>query len=63
MERACEVELMARTMNTPVVPISDYVIGKAADRMKKVRASPDYGVLAWDALVRMVDAKGFDYRR
>ncbi len=63
MERACEVELMARTMNTPIVPISDYVIGKAAERMKKIRATSDYGLLAWEALVRTVDAKGFDYRR
>jgi hypothetical protein len=54
---------MARQMNTPVVPISDYVIGKAAERMKKLRASPEYGLLAWEALVRTVDAKGFDYRR
>jgi ribulose-5-phosphate 4-epimerase/fuculose-1-phosphate aldolase len=62
MERACEVELMARQMNTPVVPISDYVIGKAAERMKKLRASPEYGLLAWEALVRTMDAKGFNYR-
>jgi hypothetical protein len=57
------VELMARTMNAPLVPISDYVIGKAAERMKKIRSTPEYGELAWDALVRTVDAKGFDYRR
>jgi ribulose-5-phosphate 4-epimerase/fuculose-1-phosphate aldolase len=62
MERACEVELMARCMNAPIVPISDRIIAKAAERMKKERATPDYDKLAWDALVRTVDRKGFDYR-
>jgi len=28
MERACELELMARTMNSPIVTIDDYVIAK-----------------------------------
>jgi len=59
----CEVELMARTMNAAVVPIPEHVIGKAAERMHKLRATPEYGKLAWDALVRTIDRKGFDYRR
>ena len=63
LERACEVELMARTMNAPVVPISDFVIGKAAERMKEIRNTPEYGLLAWNALVRTIDRKGFDYRQ
>jgi hypothetical protein len=63
MERACEVELMARTMNAPIVPISDHVIGKAAERMRKIRSAPDYGKLSWDALIRTIDRKGADYRR
>jgi len=35
----------------------------AMERMRKLRATPEYGKLAWDALVRAVDRKGFDYRR
>jgi hypothetical protein len=46
-----------------VAPISDFVIGKAAERMKKLRADPEYGVLAWEGLVRTVERKGFDFRR
>src|SRR6185437_415314 len=33
LERACELELIARTLDAPPVPIDDYVIGKAAERM------------------------------
>ena len=63
LEKACEQELMARMMNTPVVPISDDVIGKAAERMKKLRPTHEYGLLAWESLVRTIDRKGFDYRQ
>src|SRR5580658_9669535 len=36
LERTCELELMARTMNSPIARIDDHVIGKAAERMKKI---------------------------
>jgi ribulose-5-phosphate 4-epimerase/fuculose-1-phosphate aldolase len=63
LERACELEMMARTMNSPVVKIEDYVIGKAAERMKKIRNNADYGLMEWKALVRTVERKGADFRR
>ena len=63
MERACELELIARTMDAPPVQIDDYVIGKAAERMKKIRGTETYGLMEWLGLVRTVDRKGFDYRR
>jgi ribulose-5-phosphate 4-epimerase/fuculose-1-phosphate aldolase len=63
LERACEVELIARTLDEPPVQISDYVVERAAARMKKLRAMDDYGLKEWQGLVREVDRKGFDYRR
>jgi ribulose-5-phosphate 4-epimerase/fuculose-1-phosphate aldolase len=63
LERTCELEVMARTMNSPIAPIEDYVIGKAADRMKKIRNTETYGLMEWNALVRTVERKGADFRR
>ncbi len=63
LERACELELLSRTMNAPAVAIDDYVIGKAAERMKAVRNKPEYGLMEWEGLVRTVDRRGFDYRQ
>jgi ribulose-5-phosphate 4-epimerase/fuculose-1-phosphate aldolase len=63
MERACELELIARTMDAPPVQIDDDVVRKAAERMKKIRPSGNYGLMEWLGLVRTVDRKGFDYRK
>jgi ribulose-5-phosphate 4-epimerase/fuculose-1-phosphate aldolase len=63
LERACELELIARQMDEPPVVIDDYVIGKAAERMKKRRATNEYGLAEWQGLVRQVERKGFDFRR
>ena len=63
MERACELELIARTMDAPPVQIDDHVIGKAAERMKKIRSTETYGLMEWLGLVRTVDRKGFNYRQ
>ncbi len=63
MERACEVELIARQMNAAPVMIDGYVIGKAKERMQKRRNAPDYGLAEWKGLVRTVERAGADYRR
>ena len=44
LERACEVELMARSLDEPPVMIEDYVVQKAAARMQKLRTTPEYGL-------------------
>jgi len=62
MERACELELTARTLGSPPVQISDFVIGKAAERMRKRRDTPEYGLAEWKGLVRTVDRAGANYR-
>ena len=46
----------------PPVQIDDHVVGKAAERMRKRRNTPEYGLAEWQGLVRTVDRKGADYR-
>ncbi len=63
LERACELELIARTLDAPPVHIDDHVVHKAAERMRTIRNAEDYGLMEWQALVRTVDRRGADYRR
>jgi len=63
LERACELELIARTLDAPPVMIEPAVVAKAAERMRALRNTPEYGLLEWEGLVRTVDRRGFDYRR
>ncbi|WP_146101519.1 class II aldolase/adducin family protein [Rhodopila globiformis] len=63
LERACELELIARQMDEPPVVIDDHVQRKAAERMKKMRSTEGYGLNEWQGLVRAVERKGADFRR
>ncbi len=63
LERACELELIARTLDEKPVVIDEYVQQKAAERMKKMRPTHAYGLGEWKGLVRTVERKGFDWRR
>nr|WP_294528659.1 class II aldolase/adducin family protein [uncultured Rhodopila sp.] len=63
LERACELELLARQMDEPPVVIDLSVQRKAAERMRKLRPAPEYGLSEWKGLVRTVERKGADFRR
>lgn len=63
LERACELEIISRTLGEPPVPIADHVIAGVAAYMKAARAKPDFGLHEWNALLRVIDKKGTDYRR
>jgi ribulose-5-phosphate 4-epimerase/fuculose-1-phosphate aldolase len=63
LERACELELIARQLDEPPVLIEPHIIEKAASRMQKRRKMPDYGVPEWQGMVRQAERKGFDWRR
>jgi len=63
LERACELELIARQMDEPPVEIADDVLRHTADRMQLVRDTDTYGLMEWDGLVRTIDRRGADYRR
>jgi ribulose-5-phosphate 4-epimerase/fuculose-1-phosphate aldolase len=63
LERACELELIARQLDEPPLFIAPYIVEKAAARMQKKRPMPDYGVPEWQGMVRQAERKGFDWRR
>lgn len=63
LERACEVELIARALDAPPVQIAEHIVRKAAERMRQRRGDPEYGLMEWHGLVRAVDRKGAEYRR
>ncbi len=63
LERACELELIARTMDEPPVEIDAAIVARAAERMKSVRDGKSFGLMEWQGLVRTIDRKGADYRR
>lgn len=62
MERASEIEVMARSMGGKPEVIADHVIAAAERRMKKLRASPDYGVAEFEGLQRTLERKGARWR-
>ena len=63
LQRACELEVIARQMGEEPVAISNFVIGKAAERMKKRRATPEYGLNEFRGLARQAERKGFNWKR
>lgn len=62
LERACELELIASSFKEPPVMVDPAVVQKMAVTMKKVRAEPTWGMHDWNALLRVIDGKGRDYR-
>ncbi len=58
LERACELELISRTLGEPPVMIDEAVVNKMGSVMKKARADHRYGLHEWNALVRLVESKG-----
>ena len=62
LERACELELISRTLGEAPTPIAEDVVAGVAAHMKGARAKPDYGLHEWNALLRVIGGKGTDYR-
>jgi ribulose-5-phosphate 4-epimerase/fuculose-1-phosphate aldolase len=62
LERACELEMLSRTLGEPPVFIAPEVVAGFVKRMQKERAKPDFGVYDWRALLRLIDKKGVPYR-
>ncbi len=63
MERACEVEIIARGLDEEPAPIEDDVVQSYAARAKAQRASPEFGMTDWKAALRLIEGKGFDWRQ
>ena len=62
LERACELELLARQMDAPPVPIEDAVVERWAERMRAIRDGAGYGVMEWQGLLRTVERAGADWK-
>ena len=63
MERACELEIMARQMDAPPVAVEPHVVQRAAERMQSLRDTETYGLMEWEGVVRTVARKGDDWRK
>nr|WP_314076364.1 class II aldolase/adducin family protein [uncultured Roseococcus sp.] len=63
LERACEVEMIARSMDEEPVLIAPHIVERAAKRFSVLRDQPEYGVRQWEALLRRIDRDGADYKR
>ncbi len=63
LERACEVEIIARGLGEDPLPIDPEVMESYAKRAKAQRASPAFGVADWKAAVRQIEGKGSDWRQ
>lgn len=63
LERACELELIARQIDEKPVFIEDWVVQKAAARMQKRRGMPEYGAPEWEGMKRQAARRGFDWQR
>ena len=63
MERACEVEIIARGLDEEPAPIEDEVVQSYAARAKAQRASPEFGMTDWKAAIRLIEGKGSDWRQ
>jgi ribulose-5-phosphate 4-epimerase/fuculose-1-phosphate aldolase len=63
LERACEVEIIARGLDEEPTPIEPEVMESYAERAKAQRASPEFGMADWRAAVRQIEGKGTDWRQ
>ena len=49
LERACEVEVIARSLDEEPAPIDPDVVRQYGERAKQQRANPEYGMTYWKA--------------
>jgi ribulose-5-phosphate 4-epimerase/fuculose-1-phosphate aldolase len=63
LERACEVEIIARSLGEEPTPIDEDVVRRYGERARQQRASPEYGMSYWNAALRQIEGKGTDWRQ
>jgi len=62
MERACELEVLARTMGVEPVAVAPEVVAKAAERLARRINTPEYGLAEFRGVVRTVERDGAEFR-
>ena len=63
LERACEVEIIARGLDEEPAPIEDDVIQQYAARAKALPRLAEFGMTDWKAALRQIEGKGSDWRQ
>ena len=63
LERACELEVLAASFREPPVTIDPDVVRRLGIGLKKARAEPTWGLHEWNALLRVIEGKGSDWRQ
>jgi len=63
LERACELEILARQLGAAPVAVEPYVVERAAERMQAIRDTETYGLMEWEGMVRTIERAGADFRK
>ena len=63
LEHACVSQMDAASMNTELVEIAPEVLKETSERYVDYRNDPEFGQLEWQAMLRMLERNGVDYRR
>ncbi len=61
LERACEVEIIARGLGEEPAPIEQEVIDSYAKRIQAQRKSPEFGMADWRAALRQIEGRGTNW--
>ena len=59
----CELEVLAAGFSEPPVMIDPEVVRRLGVGLKKARAEPAWGLHEWNALIRVIEGKGSDWRQ
>ena len=63
LEHACVSQMDAASQNTELVDIDPEVLKQVTERYRGYCTDPDFGQLEWQAMLRMLERNGVDYRR
>jgi ribulose-5-phosphate 4-epimerase/fuculose-1-phosphate aldolase len=63
LERACEIEIIARSLGEEPTPIEPEIVEDYAKRIKVKRASSEFGMADWRAALRQIEGRGMDWRQ
>ena len=63
LEHACVSQMDAASQNTELVEIDPDVLYQVTERYRGYCTDPDFGQLEWQAMLRMLERNGVDYRR
>jgi ribulose-5-phosphate 4-epimerase/fuculose-1-phosphate aldolase len=62
LNRACEIEIIARGLGEEPTPIAPEVVAEFGRRIQRSRATPTFGMKEWLAATRQIEGRGTDWR-